>query len=530
MPQGSRGLLMICVMSLLVAGNQPAQPSESFALDEAGIEQLQGWMTSGRYTSRRLTELYLERIQQLDRDGPQLRSISEVNPDATAIASALDAERTSKGPRGPLHGVPIVIKDNIDTADRMTTTAGSLALEGSIAARDAFVVERLRAAGAVVLAKTSLSEWANFRSTKSSSGWSARGGQVKNPYALDRSPCGSSSGTGSAVAANLAAAGVGTETDGSIVCPSGAAALVGIKPTVGRVSRTGIIPISRTQDTAGPMARTVADAAVLLEMMQGRDPQDSATMAAGAARGFDHRTALDTRALSGARIGVARKRYFGYSPATDRVIERALADLKAQGAVLVDPADIPTASGLDDCEFEVLLYEFKAGLNAYLGQLPPSAKVRTLSALIAFNERERSREMPFFGQEILHMAEAKGPLTSPAYRRALTTCRSRSRTLGIDAVMKKHRVDALVAPTGSPAWPIDLVNGDHFLGASSTPAAVAGYPNVTVPAGYVYGLPVGLSFIGPAWSESKLVALAYAYEQATKHRTKPRFLGTADLR
>ena len=529
MPQGSSPLLAICVISLLAAGGQPALQTDSFELAETTIEELQQGMTSGRYTSRRLTELYLQRIEQLDRGGPQLRSISEVNPDAAAIASSLDAERKSKGPRGPLHGIPIVIKDNIDTADRMTTTAGSLALEGSIAARDAFVVERLRAAGAVIIAKTNLSEWANFRSTKSSSGWSARGGQVKNPYALDRSPCGSSSGTGSAVAANLAAAGVGTETDGSIVCPSAAAALVGIKPTVGRVSRTGIIPISRTQDTAGPMARSVADAAVLLEMMQGRDPGDTATEAAGATRGFNHRAALDARALSGARIGVARKRYFGYSPAADRLIERALADLKAQGAVLVDPADIPTASELEDCEFEVLLYEFKSGLNAYLGQLPPAARVRSLSALIAFNEQERSREMPFFGQEILKLAEAKGPLTSVPYRRALATCRSRSTTLGVDAVVKKHRLDAIVAPTGSPAWPIDLINGDHFLGASSTPAAVSGYPSVTVPAGFVYGLPVGLSFIGPAWTESKLVALAYAYEQATKHRRPPRFLPTAEM-
>ena len=527
MPQGLHPILVICLMGVLAVARAPAQPREPFELDEVSIEQLQQWMAAGRYTSRRLTELYLERIEQLDRKGPQLRSISELNPDAMAIAAALDSERKSKGPRGPLHGVPIVIKDNIDTADRMTTTAGSLALEGSIAARDAFVVERLRAAGAVIIAKTNLSEWANFRSTKSSSGWSARGGQVKNPYALDRSPCGSSSGTGTAVAANLAAAGVGTETDGSIVCPSGVAALVGIKPTVGRVSRSGIIPISRTQDTAGPMARTVADAAVLLEAMQGRDPRDAATTASGGARGFDHRTALDGRALSGARIGVARKKYFGYSPATDRVIERALADLKAQGAVVVDPADIPTASNLDDCEFEVLLYEFKAGLNAYLRALPLSAPVRSLGDLIKFNERERPREMPFFGQEILHMAEAKGPLTSAAYRRALTTCRSRATTLGIDAVVKKHRLDAIVAPTGSPAWPIDLINGDHFLGASSTPAAVAGYPNVTVPAGYVYGLPVGISFIGPAWSESKLVALAYAYEQATRHRQAPRFLSTA---
>ena len=517
------------IILLAFPANYATPQSDAFELDEATIAQMQEWMASGRYSSRRLTELYLRRIERIDRGGPQLRSIAEVNPDALEIAASLDAERRSKGPRGPLHGIPIVIKDNIDTADRMTTTAGSLALEGSIAAQDAFVVARLRAAGAVILAKTSLSEWANFRSTKSTSGWSGRGGQVKNPYALDRNPCGSSSGTGTAVAANLAAVGVGTETDGSIVCPSAVAGLVGIKPTVGRVSRSGIIPISHTQDTAGPMARTVADAAVLLESMLGRDPRDRTTAATGAGTPFDARAALDPRALKGARIGVARKRYFGYSPATDRVVDAAIADLKRAGATVVDPADIPTASQLEDCEFEVLLYEFKAGLNAYLGALPASRSVRTIEALIAFNEREKAREMPYFGQEILVMAQKKGPLTTPAYRTALATCRTRARTQGIDAVLTRHTLDAIVAPTGSPAWPVDLVNGDHFTGASSTPAAVAGYPNVTVPAGEVYGLPVGISFIGTAWTERRLVALAYAYEQATKHRQPPKFLPTADL-
>jgi amidase len=498
-----------------------------FELDEVTIAQLQEWMTEGKSTSRQLTGLYLKRIDEIDRRGPTLRSISETNPDALEIASALDAERKAKGPRGPLHGIPIVIKDNIDTADRMMTTAGSLALEGSIAARDAFVVERLRAAGAVILAKTNLSEWANIRSTKSSSGWSGRGGQVKNPYALDRNPCGSSSGTGTAVTANLATAGVGTETDGSIVCPSGVAGLVGLKPTVGLVSRSGIIPISRTQDTAGPMTRTVADAAALLEGMIGVDSRDAATKASEGRAG-SYLKALDPQALRGARIGVARKRYFGYSPPADRTIEAAIDAMKAQGAVIVDPADIPTAARLDDCEFEILLHEFKADLNAYLSNLPPSSNApRSLEALIAFNEREKEREMPYFGQEIFLMAQKKGPLTSAAYREALRTCRARARTLGIDAVMTKHRLDAIVAPTGSPAWPIDLVNGDHFLGASSTPAAVAGYPSITVPAGQVYGLPIGLSFIGRAWSEARLLALAYAFEQATKHRRPPTFAPSA---
>ena len=504
-----------------VAASAQAPPA-AFVLDEVTVDQLQQWMQTGRYTSRQLVDLYLARIEQIDRSGPTLRSVLEVNPEARTIADALDAERQAKGPRGPLHGIPVLIKDNIDTADRMMTTAGSLALEGSIAARDAFVVERLRAAGAVILGKTNLSEWANFRSSKSSSGWSGRGGQTKNPYALDRNPCGSSSGTGSAIAANLAAIGVGTETDGSIVCPSSVAGLVGIKPTVGLVSRSGIIPISHSQDTAGPMARTVADAAVLLTAMTGVDGRDIATKASSG-KAADYSKGLDSGALKGARIGVARKRYFGYSPAADRVIDAAIDEMKSRGAVIVDPADIPTAATIDDCELDILLYEFKAGLNAYLGGLGPSAKVRSLADVIAFNEREKAREMPFFGQELFVMAEKKGPLTSPAYRRVLATCQSRARALGIDAVMTRLRLDAIVAPTGSPAWPTDLLNGDHFLGASSSPAAVAGYPSITVPAGAVHGLPVGLAFTGRKWSEQKLIALAYAFEQATKHRQAPTF-------
>ncbi len=526
-------LASILLASLLAIGRaqQATAPpaAAGFELDEMTVTELQSAMESGRYTARRLAELYLQRIEQIDRSGPALHAIIETNPDALAIADALDAERKAKGPRGPLHGIPIVIKDNIDTADRMMTTAGSLALQGSIAARDAFVVERLRAAGAVIIGKTNLSEWANFRSTKSTSGWSGRGGQVKNPYALDRNPCGSSSGTGAAVAANLAAIGVGTETDGSIVCPSGANGLVGIKPTVGLVSRSGIVPIAHTQDTAGPMARTVTDAAILLGGMAGVDSRDRATRASAGKYVSDYRKALDADALKGARIGVARKRYFGYSTAADRIVEEAIATMKAKGAVIVDPADIPNAGRLDDCELEVLLYEFKADLNAYLGALGPSAPVHSLAGVIAFNEREKAAEMPFFGQDIMLKAKDKGPLSSSGYRAALATCRSRSRTLGIDAVMRRYRLDAIVAPTGSPAWTTDLVNGDHFTGASSTPAAVSGYPSITVPAGFAFGLPVGISFIGRAWSEPRLISLAYAYEQASRKRQPPRLLPTAPL-
>jgi amidase len=511
-----------CAVLVAVTLTLPeTRQTATFELDEVTVAQLQDWMQSGRYTARRLAELYLQRIEAIDRNGPALKSIIETNPDALTIADALDAERKAKGPRGPLHGIPVVIKDNIDTGDKMMTTAGSLALQGSIAAKDAFIVSRLRTAGAVIIGKTNLSEWANFRSTKSVSGWSGRGGQVRNPYALDRSPCGSSAGTGAAVAANLAVIGVGTETDGSIVCPSSVNGLVGIKPTIGLVSRSGIIPISHSQDTAGPMTRTVADAAVLLNALAGADPADSATRSARPAP--DYAKSLDAGALKGKRIGVARKKYFGYSPAADRIIDAAIAEMKAQGAVIVDPTDIPTANQLDDCEFQVLLYEFKAGLTKYLGALGPSAPVHSLKDVIAFNEREKARELPFFGQEIMLMAQKKGPLTSAAYRTARTTCRQRATTAGIDAVLSKYRLDAIVAPTGSPAWTVDLVNGDHFLGASSTPAAVAGYPSVTVPAGDAHGLPVGLSFIGARWSEAKLIALAYAFEQATKHRRPPRF-------
>ena len=480
-------------------------------------------MQAGRLTARATVAHYLERIDQLDRKGPALHSIIETNPAALTLAEELDRERRLKGPRSPLHGIPVLLKDNIDTADRMTTTAGSLALEGSVARRDSGVAARLRAAGAVLLAKANMSEWANIRSTHSTSGWSARGGQCRNPYALDRNPCGSSSGSAVAVAANLVPVAIGTETDGSIVCPASATGIVGLKPTVGLVSRAGIIPISHTQDTAGPLCRTAADAAALLTVLAGVDPRDTATAAAKAHLQPDYTRFLDPNGLRGARIGIPRAKFFGYSDVTDRLAEDALEVLRRNGAVLVDPADIPHAGEYDDDELEVLLYEFKADLASYLSELGSEARVKSLADLIEFNQQNRDREMPYFGQELFLQAEKKGPLTSAAYRKSLAKCRRLSRELGIDAVMGKHRLDALVAPTGNPAWPTDLVNGDHFTGGSSTPAAVAGYPSVSVPMGFAYGLPVNLSFFGRAWSEPTLIKIGYAFEQATKHRRAPTF-------
>jgi amidase len=503
-----------------------AKSPPAFDLEELTITDLQQGLQSGKYTSRELVEKYSDRITDIDKKGPGLYSVIEMNPDAERIAVALDRERKEKGPRSPLHGIPILIKDNIDTQDRMMTTAGSLALVGAKPQRDAFVVQRLRDAGALILGKTNLSEWANFRSTKSSSGWSGRGGQTKNPYVLERNPCGSSSGSGAAVAANLCAAAVGTETDGSVVCPSSANSLVGIKPTVGLVSRSGIIPISHSQDTAGPMARTVSDAAMLLGAMAGIDPRDEATNESRGKSVADYTQFLDKDGLRGMRLGIARK-HFGFNERVDKLMNDLLAEMKKLGAVLVDPSDIPTTGKFDDSEFEVLLYEFKADLNTYLAGLGPTAPVRSLKDVIAFNEKNSAREMPYFGQDIMTKAEAKGPLTSKPYLTALRKNHLLTRAQGIDAVMKKNRLDALVAPTGGPAWPTDWINGDHFTGGYSSASAVAGYPHITVPAGYVFGLPVGISFFGGAYSEPKLIKIAYAFEQATKVRRPPQFLSTA---
>ncbi len=485
----------------------------AFEWEEATVGDLQKRMTAGTLTSRALTQRYLERIAAIDKSGPALNAVIELNPDALPIAAALDAERKAKGARGPLHGIPVLIKDNIDTADRMMTTAGSLALLGSIAARDSAVAGRLRAAGAVILGKTNLSEWANYRSSHSTSGWSGRGGLTRNPYALDRNACGSSSGSGAAVSANLCALAVGTETDGSIVCPAGTNGVVGIKPTLGLIPATGIIPISHSQDTAGPMARTVTDAALLL----------------GALTGGDYTKSLDPHGLRGARIGVARDKFFGFSEETDKIVDAAIAEMKRAGAEIVDPADIPTLGKFDDSESEVLSYEFKNDLNLYLGALGPKALVHSLADVIAFNEAHREQEMQFFGQDLMIKAQGKGPLTDKAYLDALEKDHQLSRTEGIDAVMAKFKLDALVAPTGGPAWCTDLVNGDHAPGGSSSPAAVAGYPNINVTAGYAWGLPVGISFFGAANSEALLIKLAYSFEQATRQRRAPKFLAHATL-
>jgi amidase len=504
------------------------RPVADFELDELTVRELQAGMEEGRFTARGITELYLGRIEAIDKDGegrPGLHSIIEVNPGALDVAEALDREHREKGPRGPLHGIPVLLKDNVATADGMTTTAGSLALQGSVPQRDSFVAERLRAAGAVLLAKANLSEWANFRSTRSSSGWSARGGQCRNPYVLDRNPCGSSSGSGAAASANLGAVAIGTETDGSIVCPSNASGLVGLKPTVGLVSRAGIVPISHSQDTAGPMTRTVEDAAVLLSALTGVDPRDPATAVSEGRREGDYTRFLDPNGLSGKRLGVARK-LFGFHSAVDRLMEDALAEMKRLGAEVIDPVELPSDEELRDSEMEVLLYEFKADLNLYLAELGEEAPVKTLAEVIAFNEENREREMPYFEQELFLQAEAKGPLTEKAYRDALAKNHRLSREEGIDRAMREHRLSAILAPTGGPAWTTDLVNGDHFSGGSSTLPAVAGYPNVTVPAGDVHGLPVGISFFGAPWSEPLLIAIAYAFEQATKLRRKPEFLAS----
>jgi amidase len=498
------------------------QRGQDHVLEESTVADLQRLLASGRQSAESLTRYFLRRIEDLDRNGPKLNSVIELNPDALIVARRLDDERKQRGPRGPLHGIPLLLKDNIDSHDRMTTTAGSLALEGSIAPRDATVTAKLRDAGAVILGKTNLSEWANFRGHRSTSGWSARGGLTRNPYVLDRDPSGSSTGSAVAVAANLCAVAIGTETDGSIVSPAGHCGVVGFKPTVGLISRAGIIPISESQDTAGPITRTVADAAALLGAMTCIDDRDPATERSRGRTHRDYTQFLDADGLRGARIGVARK-FFDRASRANQVFESALEVMKRAGGTLVDPADLPTHGKFSADEFEIFLYEFKAGVNAYLATLSPKVEVRTLDDVIAFNERHRERELPFFGQELLIASNKKGPLTEGRYLDARDRARRLAGAEGIDAVMNEHRLDAIVAPTAGPACRVDFVYGDRGEGASSSPAAVAGYPNISVPAGYVYGLPVGISFFGRAWSEPVLLKLAYAFERHSRARQQPRY-------
>lgn len=500
-----------------------------FTIVEASVADLQSAMHSEKLTARALVKTYLARIRAIDRAGPRINAIIELNPDALAIAAELDRERKARGPRGPLHGIPVLVKDNIATADRMQTTAGSLALVGVKPPRDAFLVTRLRGAGAIILGKTNLSEWANIRSTRSTSGWSARGGLTRNPYALDRNTSGSSSGSAAAIAASLAAVAVGTETDGSVISPAAINGLVGIKPTLGLISRNGIIPIAHSQDTAGPLARTVADAAALLSAMAGSDIRDEATREA-AGRAVDYTRFLDADGLKGARIGVVRANFGGRNDLVSAVVEDALKILKAKGAILIDPVELPNVDKFGQSELEVLLYELKADFAAYLAEFAPGSNIRTLKDVIEFNERERAREMPYFGQEYFLRAEAMGGLDSKEYLDALANNQRYSRAEGIDQAMQEHQLDALVAPTTGPAWLTDFYKGDASGGSFTSPAAVAGYPHITVPAGFVHGLPAGMSFVGGAWSEPTLIRLAYAYEQASKQRRAPTFLRTVNPR
>ena len=494
-----------------------------FELDEVTVAELQAAMESGERTARSITQLYLDRIAAIDGQGPELRSVIETNPEALEIADQLDAERAASGPRGPLHGIPVALKDNIDTHDRMTTTAGSLALDGSIPPQDLFIAQRLREAGAIILAKLNMSEWAYFRGERATSGWSARGGQCVNPYALDRNPCGSSSGSGVAAAANLSALTIGTETGGSIMCPSSTNGIVGIKPTVGLWSRSGVIPISHSQDTAGPMCRTVRDAAVLLGPVTGVDPRDAATAASEGNFHADYTEFLDAGGLQGARLGIARS-FPGFAPEVLALFDEAVAAMGDAGAVLVDPANLPNAAWNDEAPLLVLEYEFKANLNAYLASLGPDAPVKTLAEIIEFNERNAGVEMPHFGQERLIASEARGPLTDQAYLDAVRAIQRGNREDGIDRLMNEHNLDAIVAPTRGLAWKTDHILGDSLGGGSSAgPAAIAGYPDITVPMGFVSGLPAGVSFFGRRWSEPVLLRIAYAYEQATNHRAAPTF-------
>lgn len=497
-------------------------------MKEYSIKQIHDLMKSGELTARKLIRMYLKRIHEIDKSGPKINSVIEINPEALEIADMLDKEWKSNNIRGPLHGIPIIIKDNINTADKMQTTAGSLALEGHFASEDAYIVKKLRNAGAAIIAKANLSEWANFRSTHSTSGWSSRGGQTLNPYALDRNPCGSSSGSAASIAANLCPIAIGTETDGSIICPSHANSIVGIKPTIGLISRTGIIPISHNQDTAGPMARTIYDSAILLSVIAGGDPDDRSTIEHGTKIPEDYAQFLDKNSLNTIRIGVARN-FFGKNERIDKIVEKKIDKMRELGAEIVDPIELKTLENLDEPELLVLLYDFKHDLNQYLDKYGPINSINNLEDLIKFNEVHQKDVMPYFGQELFIMANDKGPITNEEYKEALEKCHLFAREEGIDAALKEHHLDAIVAPSGGAAWITDYVNGDHSTGGSSSLAAVAGYPNITVPAGYIFDLPIGISFFGGPFQEPKLLQIAYSFEQATKVRKSPKFKTTIEI-
>jgi amidase len=492
---------------------------EEFELNEATIEVLQQKMQQGKLSSKDITNLYLKRIDAIDKNGVKLNSVIEINPDALTIAEALDNERREGKVRGPLHGIPVLIKDNIDTADKMMTTAGSMALEGNHALKDSFVVKKLREGGAVILGKTNLSEWANFRSTHSTSGWSSRGGQTKNPYILDRNPCGSSSGSGAAVASNLCAVALGTETNGSIACPASINGIVGIKPTVGLVSRSGIIPLSSTQDTAGPMARTVRDAAILLGVIAGSDPEDAVTKESKGKTKPDYTAFLQDKGLDGKKIGIEKSFLKGHI-GVDALLQQAIDQMKQGGAVIVE-VELMDKLKIDNEEFDVLKYEFKDGLNKYLAGA--NGKVKSLKELIAFNKANEEKTMPYFKQEILESSEEKGDLQTKEYQEALKKVLLTRKV--IDDLIKERGLDAIAGPTNGPSWCTDLINGNYFTGYGMYgPAAMAGYPSISVPMGLVENLPVGLAFIAGAYQEPELIAIAYAYEQASKKRVQPKFL------
>jgi amidase len=533
---GSFGKTTVSGFAVALVGSLLLSPAlEAFELEEMSIAQMQKGMESGRYTARSLVEKYLQRIEEVDKNGPAVNAVLEINPDALAIADQLDRERRDGKIRGPLHGIPILLKDNIETADKLQTTAGSFALQGVPVEQDAFVAQKLRAAGAIILGKSNMSVWAYFRSIRGTSGWSPRGGQTKNPYILTRSACGSSSGSGAAVAANTVSVAIGTETDGSIVCPAAANSIVGIKTTMGLVGRSGVVPGAHSQDVVGPMARTVADAAIVLGALTGVDPRDPATQESRGKAHTDYSRFLDPNGLKGARIGVARN-YFGYHEKVDALIDRSIEAMRKAGAVIVDPANVETAGKFGGCEVTTFFYELKADLGSYL-KARSSTGPQSLQDLMAFNEKNREREMPFFQQEFFQLAEKNGgPLTDPAYVKARAECLQLASTEGIDATLKKHKLDAIVAPTFGPVMPIDLALGDHLMPAWATAhwapsvAAVAGYPHISVPAGYIQGVPIGISFMAGAWSEPTLIKIAYGYEQATRHRQPPRFLPTDPLR